>query len=109
MAKSRKSKPKPQLDPNSRMLQLGELALDEIERRILDRTATSQELTTLAKLGSEKTILENERLRKEIDLMKAKEEALISATRVEQLYSEALKAFTAYSGQGSDDDYQDVL
>lgn len=105
MAKPRKSKAKPQLDPNSRMLQLGELALDEIERRILDGTATSQELTTLAKLGSEKTLLENERLRNENELLKAKKQAIISASRIEELYSEALKAFTTYSGQGSDDEY----
>lgn len=105
MAKPRKSKAKPHLDPNSRILQLGELALDEIERRILDGTATSQELTTLAKIGSEKTLLENERLRREIDLMKAKEDALISASRVEELYSNALKAFTTYSGHGFDDEY----
>ena len=105
MAKVRKTKVKPHLDPDSRMLQLGEMALDEIERRILDHTATSQELTTLAKLGSEKTLLENERLRRENELLKAKTEAIASASRVEELYAQAIEAFRTYSVNGSEDVY----
>ena len=51
-----------------------------------------------------KNRLEMEKLQEENRLLKARTEALQSAKRVEELYSEAIKAMRRYSGQGSDDD-----
>jgi hypothetical protein len=89
-------------DPASRLQQLGGLALDEIERRVLDHTATSQELTTLAKLGSEKALLENEKLRRENELLRAKTEAIESAKKVEEIYSEAVRMMGIYRGESDE-------
>lgn len=108
MAKKRTNRKRPHLDPVSRMQQLGALALDEMERRVLDGTATSQELTTLAKLGSEKTMLENEKLRQENELLKAKTEAIESAQKMEEMYAKAIKYMGIYRGESQEDEDEEL-
>ena len=83
--------------------QLIALAYDEVERRLRNHTATSQETTHFLKLGSSKAKLELEKLRKENELLIAKTEALKSAKRSEELFAEAIKAFGIYSGKNTDD------
>ena len=111
MAKAKKAdsanttrKIRPALTPEARENQMIALAVDLVEQRLLDGTASSQETTHFLKLGSMKNRLEMEKLQEENRLLKARTEALQSAKRVEELYSEAIKAMRRYSGQGSDDD-----
>ena len=94
---------RPALTPEARENQMIALAVDLVEQRLLDGTASSQETTHFLKLGSMKNRLEMEKLQEENRLLKARTEALQSAKRVEELYSEAIKAMRRYSGQGSDD------
>ena len=107
-AKTQKSseprKIRPALTPEARENQMIALAVDLVEQRLLDGTASSQETTHFLKLGSMKNRLEMEKLQEENRLLKARTEALQSAKRVEELYSEAIKAMRRYSGQGSNDD-----
>ena len=100
----KKRKIRPALTPEARENQMIALAVDLVEQRLLDGTASSQETTHFLKLGSMKNRLEMEKLQEENRLLKARTEALQSAKRVEELYSEAIKAMRRYSGQGSDDD-----
>lgn len=109
MAKVKKSdsagplrKIRPALTPEARENQLISLAVDLVEQRLLDGTASSQETTHFLKLGSMKNRLEMEKLQEENRLLKAKTEALQSAKRVEELYADAIKAMQRYSGQGDD-------
>ena len=95
---------RPALTPEARESQMIALAVDLVEQRLLDGTASSQETTHFLKLGSMKNRLEMEKLQEENRLLKARTEALQSAKRVEELYSEAIKAMRRYSGQGGDDD-----
>ena len=95
---------RPALTPEARENQMIALAVDLVEQRLLDGTASSQETTHFLKLGSMKNRLEMEKLQEENRLLKARTEALQSAKRVEERYSEAIKAMRRYSGQGSDDD-----
>ena len=97
---------RPALTPEARENQMIALAVDLVEQRLLDGTASSQETTHFLKLGSMKNRLEMEKLQEENRLLKARTEALQSAKRVEELYSEAIKAMRRYSGQGgaSDED-----
>ena len=111
MAKAKKAdsakttrKIRPALTPEARENQMIALAVDLVEQRLLDGTASSQETTHFLKLGSMKNRLEMEKLQEENRLLKARTEALQYAKRVEELYSEAIKAMRRYSGQGSDDD-----
>lgn len=104
-AKTEPRKIRPALTPEARENQLIALAVDLVEQRLLDGTASSQETTHFLKLGSMKNRLEMEKLQEENRLLKARTEALQSAKRVEELYSEAIKAMRRYSGQGRDDEY----
>ena len=105
-AKTEPRKIRPALTPEARENQLIALAVDLVEQRLLDGTASSQETTHFLKLGSMKNRLEMEKLQEENRLLKAKTEVLQSSKRVEELYSEAIKAMWRYSGQ-RDDDYDD--
>lgn len=100
---SQTRRPRPAMTPEARENQLIAMAYDLVEQRLLDGTATSQETTHFLKLGSMKARLEAEKLRKENELLEAKTEALQSAKRVEELYSEALNAMRAYSGNVDDE------
>ena len=96
---------RPALSPEARENQLISLAVDLVEQRLLDGTASSQETTHFLKLGSMKHRLEMEKLQEENKLLQAKTEALQSAKRVEELYTEAISAMRRYSGNGDKDEY----
>ena len=93
-------KRRPALTPEARENQLISLAMDLVEQRLIDGTASSQETTHFLKAGSAKNQLEMERLQKENELLRAKTEALESAKKVEELYTNALNAMRDYSGHG---------
>jgi hypothetical protein len=101
----------PALTLEGRENQLIAASYDLAERRILEGTASSQELTYFLKLGSSKTRLENEKLKEEVTHLKAKTAALEAQISNEALLDKALKAFRSYRGEdeGEDDDYEDVF
>ena len=92
------------MTPEARENRLISLAYDLVEQRLIDGTATSQETTHFLKLGSTKEKIEKEILEKQKDLITAKTEAYQSQKRVEELYSEAIKAFRSYNGAGQEDE-----
>lgn len=92
-------KGRPAGSPERREQQLISLAVDLAEKQIREGTASSQVITHFLKLGSTRETLEQERLRKENELLKAKVEQLASAKRVEELYASALDAMRSYIGR----------
>lgn len=97
---------KPHRKPRSlarREDQIIAMAYDEIEERIRNHTATGQELIEFAKRGSTKARLEKEIMEENVKYLKAKTEAMESAKRVEELYSEAMRAFRSYQPTPPDD------
>lgn len=80
------------------------LVYDLVEERVLKKTATSQETTHFLKIGSTLAKLEKEKLENENILLRAKAESLVSRKKVEELYTEAVKAFKTYSGQEESDE-----
>ena len=98
---------RPALTPEARENQLIALAVDLVQQRLLDGSASSQETTHFLKLGSMKNQLEMEKLREENKLLKAKTESIQSAKRVEELYAEAINAMRRYSGNKSSSDEGD--
>lgn len=74
------------------------MAVDLAEKQLREGTASAQVITHYLKLGSSREKLEQERLRKENELLDAKREALEAAKRIEALYQEALDAMRSYSG-----------
>lgn len=100
-----KPKHRPALTPEARENQLIALAVDLVEERLRNGTASSQETTHFLKLGSPKARLEKEKLEQEVELIKAKAKAFERADHAEELYENAIKAMQKYSGHGDPDDY----
>lgn len=96
---------RPALSTEARESQLIHLAVDLVEKRLIEGTASSQETTHFLKLGTRKAELELEILEKEKELISAKTEALKAQKRMDELYADAIKAMKNYSGQGESDDY----
>lgn len=99
-------KNRPSIDPEARQNQLIALAVDCAEKQLRDGTASSQVITYYLKQGSIREKLENERLREENKLLRAKTESIESEKRSAELVEEALKAFRNYSGHGDPDEYE---
>lgn len=95
---------KPAMTPEARENQMISLAIDLAEKRLLDGTASSQVITHYLKLGSTKEQIEKEILMKQKDFIEAKTEAMKSAKRVEELFTDAIAAFRSYSGNGDPED-----
>ena len=94
------SKRRPALSPEARENQLISLATNLAEQQLMDGTASSQVITHYLKLGTAKSQLELEKLKRENELLRAKTESIESAKRVEELYSQAIDAIKLYSGNG---------
>jgi len=102
-AETHRRRSAPALSPEAREKQLISMAVNLAEEKLLDGTASNQIIVHYLKLASSRERLEREKLEKENELLRAKTEALESAKRVEELYSEAIQAFKSYSIEGSDD------
>ena len=95
---------RPALSPEARENQMAALAMDLVEQRLRDGTASSQETTHFLKAASQKNKLEMERLKLENDLTAAKTKALANAEEIKVLYEDAIKAMRRYSGHGDEDE-----
>lgn len=87
---------RPALTPEAREKQLISLAIDQAEQQLLNGTASPSVITHFLKLASSKEKLEKELLEKQVALAAAKTEAIKSAERIEELYSNALAAMREY-------------
>lgn len=93
------------LSPEARENQMIAYAMDLVEERLIDGTASSQETTHFLKLATQKAQLENKLLEAQTEMAIAKKEALQSQKRQEEMFAEAIKAFRTYSGNGEPDEY----
>lgn len=89
----------PARTPEDRENQLTSLAFDLAEKQIRDGTASAQVITWALKLGSTREAVEKEKLRNENALLATKKEIMESQKATEALYSAALNAMRAYSGE----------
>ena len=104
-----KSKYRPALTPEARENQLISLATNLAEQQLMDGTASSQVITHYLKLGTAKSQLELEKLKRENELLRAKTESIESSKRVEELYMNALNAMKNYSGHGGDSNDENIF
>lgn len=96
-------KSRPGLTPESRENQLISLAIDLAEKQLREGTASSQVISHFLKLGSTTNMLEKETLKKNLELITAKTEAINSGKVIQELYTNALAAMRKYSGNNSSD------
>lgn len=78
--------------------QLSSAAYDLAEEQITNGTASSQVITHFLKMGSTRELIEQERLRGQIEVDKVKAQQLVAQERMETLVTEAFDAFRSYSG-----------
>lgn len=93
-----KPRKRPAETPEARENQMISYAVDLAEKQLREGTASSQVITHYLKLATSKEKLEREKLQLEKELLVAKTEALQSQKHVEELYSRAIEAMQAYSG-----------
>ena len=97
-------KMRPALTPEARENQMISLAVDLVEQRLRDGTASSQETTHFLKLGSTKNRLEIEKLKAENEYIKTKSELAKAQKNSEEMFKKAIEAMKSYSGsEGSSD------
>lgn len=95
---------RPALTPQARENQMIALAMDLVEKRLREGTATSQETTHFLKLATEKYRHENEILERQSELMTAKTDQIRASAKTEELYQEAINALRRYGGHSRDDE-----
>lgn len=106
-AESRRPRRAPATTPEARENQLINRAIELAERQLEEGTASAQVITHFLKLASTRERLEQEKLARENELLRARSDALASSGHVEELYSKAIDAMRMYSGNGQEDDYGD--
>ena len=93
--------------PEERENYLINLALDRVEERMLNGTASSQEYVQFIRMASAKSRNDAKKTELELELVKAKTENLRMQQFSESKYAEALAAFKRYSGATDDDDEEE--
>lgn len=90
-------------DPKDRENQLIALAVDRAEQQIREGTASSQIIVHYLKLASTREKLEQEKIRRENEMLQAKTKAYANAEDIKHLMEDALDAMRTYSGDKSHD------
>lgn len=102
----RRRKLPPATTPEAREHQMIALAYDEAERQMREGNASAMVVTHFLKLGTSKNMLELKKLENETALLEARKNQIGSEQRMEELYSEAIKAMRGYQGHEEEsDDY----
>lgn len=99
----------PAKTPEGRENQLVSLAMDLVERRLRDGSASAQETVHFLKLGSSREALEKKKLEADTQLRLKRVETMASAQKMEELYAKAIVAMASYSGQQPEDDEDEAL
>lgn len=101
---SKKIKSPPALTIESRENQMIAKAVDLAEKRIEEGTASDTLILHYLKLGTTRMELEKAKLAAEVELANAKANSIKEQDHSEQLYLDAMKAFSEYSGDEVDED-----
>ena len=97
----------PATTPEGREQQLIGLAMDLVEKRLREGTASSAETVHFLKMGSSRNKLETAKLQHEDKLIEAKTKAVANMEDTRKLMNESLEAMKSYKGIASEtgDDY----
>lgn len=93
---------RPALTEEIREKQLESLAIDLVEQRLRNGTASSAETTHFLKLASTRNKLEMELMKKQIELTAAKRKSFESSEDIARKYDEAIRAMRIYQGSAFD-------
>lgn len=93
--------------PEERENQLMDLAVNLAEKQLAEGTASAMLITHYVRMASQKARLEQEKLQKEIDFLRAKTDAYEVDRQSNEKYERALKAFSLYSGRLGEDEAEE--
>lgn len=96
---SKPSRSRPATTPEAQETRMISLAEKLAESQMRDGSASAQVITHYLKLASSRERLEQERIAGEVKLQAAKIEAMGSTQRLEELYGNAMRAFSGYQGR----------
>lgn len=94
---------RPALTREARENQLIDLAIDQVEKQLMEGTASSQVLVHYLKLASTREKREKEKMDAEIELLHAKRDAAQAEADSGERYLAAVEAMRRYQGA---DDYE---
>lgn len=97
----------PSISPEDQEERLIALANNLAEEKLRDGTASSQLISLYVKMGSTEERIKKRLMNEQVELAKAKTEAMQSAKRVEELYEKAIEAMKGYVA--SEDEYDEEL
>lgn len=104
----RKTKAAESVEENENQMIL--LANELSKQRLINGTASSQEIVYWLKAGSTRERLEREILERQKAQIEAKTDNLRSSAHSDELYAKALEAMSRYSGnRGDDDEYESYV
>ena len=89
---------RPMLSPEAQEQRMISLAMEVAYERMINGTATAQEICYFLKLGSTREQLEKVKLENEIAYRQAQTDTLRNAETNEKLYQDAIEAMSRYSG-----------
>lgn len=100
----------PARNPQARENELINLAVTLAEQKLRDGTAPAQIITHFLKLATVREQLENEKLRSDLEVAKAKIKQIDSQQGLQIIYENAIAAMKNYSGifSGEEVDNEDV-
>lgn len=112
MGRRKNSEPIEVVEPPSttydgREQQMGALATNLAERMLRDGSAPAAVIVHYLKLMTTRERLEQEKIRRENEMLEAKKMNLDAQRHSNELYQEALQMFKEYSGYQEDDGYDD--
>lgn len=96
------------MSPEARENQLIAKAYDLAEKRLNDGSATAQEVVHFLKLGSYKSRMEMDNLIAQNKLLLARTTQIEADQHRDELYNNAIKAMSIYSGHGSGDSDEEL-
>ena len=100
---------RPPITPEAKENQMISLAMDLVEKRLRDGSASSQETTHFLKLATTKARKELEILQEQKKLIAAKTEELESRKETKAMFEAAIKAMRTYSGKGDVDEDTNIF
>ena len=102
-------KSRPPITPEAKESQMISLAMDLVEKRLRDGSASSQETTHFLKLATVKAKKELEILEEQRKLIVAKTDEIDSRKETKAMFEAAIKAMQTYKGKGDVDEDTDIL
>lgn len=98
-----------QRTPEEKENYLINLAIDLVEKQLIEGTATSQVISHFLRLATTREKLENEKLRSDLRVAEAKINQINMQENISALYNDAIEAMKSYRGENVGEQYDEDI